>query len=198
MAALLAHPTLGTRSPQNDEELEEGTDVITKAFGSLTVWSLIVAVALGFGLAGSSTDDYAVKRSDAEDELVLVSDDDDDDDDSNSGYTSGVNSNDATGSAVSAVSRNTDLSRGDRTRDWTRDGTGHRTRDVSRHATNDASRNDSRGSQDRTGDGFSAVSRDKDRSRGDRTRDWTRDGDGDRTRDFSQNRTNDGSRGDTR
>ena len=41
------------------------------------------------------------------------------------------------------------------------------------------------------------MSRDRDQSRGDRTKDWTRDG-GDRTRDFSQNRTNDGSRNDTR
>jgi len=42
------------------------------------------------------------------------------------------------------------------------------------------------------------VSRDRDLSRGDNTRDWTRDGKGDRTRDWSQNRTNDRSRNDTR
>jgi len=41
------------------------------------------------------------------------------------------------------------------------------------------------------------VSRDNDRSRGDRTKDWTRDG-GDKTRDHSANQTNDGSRNDTR
>ena len=50
---------------------------------------------------------------------------------------------------------------------------------------------------DMTGSRVSAVSRDRDRSRGDQTRDWTRDG-GDRTRDFSRNLTNDRSRNDTR
>ncbi len=44
---------------------------------------------------------------------------------------------------------------------------------------------------------FTAVSRDRDRSRSDKTRDWTRDG-GDRTRDWSANKTNDKSRADTR
>jgi hypothetical protein len=60
-------------------------------------------------------------------------------------------------------------------------------------------------SNDRTGDSNdgtnsrkTGVSRDKDRSRGDLTKDWTRDGAGDRTRDWSQNRTNDKSRNDTR
>src|SRR5687768_7165685 len=102
-----------------------------RALGSLTVWSLVLAMGLGYGLVGSGNNDMAIKRNDAEDELVLVNDDDDDDDDdSNSGYSSGVNSNDATGSAVSAVSYNTDRSYGDCTRDWTRDGSGHRTRDV--------------------------------------------------------------------
>jgi len=52
-------------------------------------------------------------------------------------------------------------------------------------------------SNDNTGSGKSAVSRDRDKSRGDKTRDWTRDG-GDRTRDWSQNKTNDRSRNDTR
>jgi len=41
------------------------------------------------------------------------------------------------------------------------------------------------------------MSRDRDRSRGDLTKDWTRDG-GDRTRDHSKNQTNDRSRNDTR
>ncbi len=44
---------------------------------------------------------------------------------------------------------------------------------------------------------MTGVSRDRERSRGDRTRDWTRDG-GDRTRDLTPNLTNDRSRNDTR
>jgi len=64
--------------------------------------------------------------------------------------------------------------------------------------SNDNSRFTSRvNSRDRTGSGHSAVSRDRDRSRGDRTRDRTRDG-GDRTRDRTGNHTNDRSRHDTR
>jgi len=52
-------------------------------------------------------------------------------------------------------------------------------------------------SNDATNSRKPAVSRDRDRSRGDKTRDWTRDG-GDRTRDWSQHKTNDRSRNDTR
>jgi len=52
-------------------------------------------------------------------------------------------------------------------------------------------------SNDGTNSRYTAVSRDRDRSRGDKTRDWTRDG-GDRTRDHSAARTNDRSRNDTR
>ena len=52
-------------------------------------------------------------------------------------------------------------------------------------------------SNDGTNSRVTPVSRDKDRSRGDLTKDWTRDG-GDRTRDWSRNTTNDKSRNDTR
>ncbi|HEX6149605.1 hypothetical protein [Nocardioides sp.] len=52
-------------------------------------------------------------------------------------------------------------------------------------------------SNDKTNSRHTKVSRDRDRSRGDKTRDWTRDG-GDKTRDHSANRTNDRSRNDTR
>lgn len=173
--------------------------MIMRMLGSLTLWTLILVVGLGYGVQSVATDEVAAKRNEADDELILVSDDDDDDDDDpDDGFTSGHDSNDATGSGYSAASRNGELSRGDRTRDWTRDGTANWTRDNSRHATNDGSRHDSRASNDRTGSGHTAVSADRDRSRGDKTRDWTRDGQGDRTRDFSQNRTNDRSRGDTR
>lgn len=53
-------------------------------------------------------------------------------------------------------------------------------------------------SGDATRSGKTAVSRDRDRSIGDKTRDFTRDGPGDRTRDLSANFTNDRSRNDTR
>lgn len=53
-------------------------------------------------------------------------------------------------------------------------------------------------SNDGTGSGFTGVSRDRDNSQGDKSRDWTKDGAGDSKRDFSANRTNDRSRNDTR
>ena len=57
----------------------------------------------------------------------------------------------------------------------------------------------SRSTGDNTRSNFTRVSRDRDRSRSDNTRDWTHDGLGDtRTRDWSDNRTNDRSRNDTR
>ena len=55
----------------------------------------------------------------------------------------------------------------------------------------------SRDTNDNTNSRVTGVSRDRDKSRGDKTRDWTRDG-GDRTRDWSANKTNDRSRNDTR
>ncbi|MGA9750032.1 MAG: hypothetical protein WBQ50_21475 [Nocardioides sp.] len=55
----------------------------------------------------------------------------------------------------------------------------------------------SRSRADGTNSRMTGVSRDRDRSRGDKTRDWTRDG-GDRTRDLTPNLTNDRSRNDTR
>lgn len=53
-------------------------------------------------------------------------------------------------------------------------------------------------SNDGTNSRVTDVSRDQDRSRGDKTKDWTNDGPGKQKRDFSQNQTNDGSRNDTR
>lgn len=53
-------------------------------------------------------------------------------------------------------------------------------------------------SNDATGSRHTGVSRDRDRSVGDQTRDWTRDGSGDRKRDWSGGHTNDNSRNDTR
>jgi hypothetical protein len=126
----------------------------------LPVGTLGVAGLLGAGLlampgaAGSAAPggtDAFLKRDEDVSEVVLVADDDGDD------------TNDRTRSRDTR-SRNTGVSRS--TRDHTRSN-------------------------------FTRVSRDRDLSRSDKTRDWTRDG-GDRTRDHSQNRTNDRSRNDSR
>ena len=118
---------------------------------------LVAAALAAFGLAGTA---LAASDSDTEDVVardedlagvVVVDDDDDDDDDSGAGtnggtdsFTSGVDSNDGTNSRVTPVSRGDDLSRGDLTRDRTKDGPGTATRDRTANHTNDGSRNDTR------------------------------------------------------
>lgn len=64
--------------------------------------------------------------------------------------------------------------------------------------TGSVNRDGSGVSRDGTNSRYTAVSRDRDWSRGDLTKDYTWDGPGDKTRDWSQNRTNDRSRNDTR
>lgn len=56
----------------------------------------------------------------------------------------------------------------------------------------------SRSTNDGTRSNFTPVSRDKDKSRSDKTKDFTKDGPGGKKRDWSQNQTNDSSRNDTR
>ena len=100
------------------------------AFGLIAMSAPVVAAAA----------DEAAKRDDDATELVLVADDDDDDtnDDDDDGddaptpaYTgAGRDTNDNTNSGFTGVSRDRDNSRGDKTRDWTRDG-GDQTRDHS-------------------------------------------------------------------
>lgn len=129
----------------------------------LSTLGLAGAVAVGLvGATGSlssaadqavpGSDQAVVKREDQVAELVLVSDDDDDDtnDATNSRVsksTAGTGSSrsraDGTNSRYTAVSRDRDLSRGDKTKDWTQDG-GDRTRDLTPNLTNDKSRNDTR------------------------------------------------------
>ncbi|HSE71015.1 MAG TPA: hypothetical protein VLA97_09670 [Nocardioidaceae bacterium] len=70
-------------------------------------------------------------------------------------------------------------------------GTGTQTRTRSRNTGL------SRSTNDNTRSNFTKVSRDRDQSRSDKTKDWTRDG-GSRTRDWSADKTNDRSRNDTR
>jgi hypothetical protein len=102
--------------------------------------------------ADASGEDAFVKREETAASLVLVADDDDDDsnDDTRDGVsktTAGTGSSrsraDGTNSRYTKVSRDRDRSRGDKTKDWTRDG-GDRTRDLTPNLTNDRSRNDTR------------------------------------------------------
>jgi len=115
--------------------------------GLVTTGLLALPISSSF-----ASDDVTVKRNDDDrPELVLVADDDEldaadgtnDNTNSTSRNTSGVNSNDGTNSRHTKVSRDRDRSRGDLTKDWTRDG-GDRTRDHSKNRTNDRSRNDTR------------------------------------------------------
>jgi hypothetical protein len=138
---------------------------------TIAVAGTVTAGLLAFPVASfAAGSDDAVKRDEDTPDVVLVADDDDDDtnanrDGTNTGTgtngntgtgtnTGGTNTgtgtgsgdqNDPTNSRVTDVSRDNDLSRSDKTRDWTRDGAGDRTRDWSQNLTNDASRNDTRG-----------------------------------------------------
>jgi hypothetical protein len=99
----------------------------------------------GTTVAASIDDDAATKREDNVTELVLVDDDDDTADNTRSRNT-GISrsTNDNTRSNFTRVSRDRDLSRSDKTRDFTFDGPGDRTRDHTANRTNDRSRNDTR------------------------------------------------------
>jgi hypothetical protein len=107
---------------------------------------LIVSVAtlFGFGLAVAAVSSGALaandlgKRDEDTPEIVLVADDDDDD-----GGDRSADSRDGTNSRFTAVSRDGERSRGDLTRDRTRDGAGVH-RDLNQNLTNDRSRNDTR------------------------------------------------------
>ena len=117
--------------------------------GLVTTGLLALPISSAF-----AADDVKLKRNDDDGpELVMVADDDEMGPDafkadltntnSKSRNTSGVNSNDNTNSRHTAVSRDRDRSRGDKTKDWTRDG-GDKTRDHSANRTNDRSHNDTR------------------------------------------------------
>jgi hypothetical protein len=122
-------------------------------------------VVVGVGVASASNDDQTyAKREDNAKEWILTADDDDDGDDDN--RLSGTNTNTNTGSRISRGTRHT--------------------------------RESSGRSGDRTGSRHTRMSRDRDRSRGDKSRDFTRDGKGGPKRDFSANLTNDRSRNDSR
>jgi hypothetical protein len=117
---------------------------------------LVVAAVTAFGSGGASladadrSDDEVVFARDEDAGGVLATDGDDGDDttdgdgDNSDSFTSGVDSNDGTNSRSTGVSAGDDRSRGDLTRDWTKDGPGTSTRDRSAGHTNDGSRHDTR------------------------------------------------------
>ena len=121
--------------------------------GAVTTGLLALPISSAF-----AADSVDAKRDDDGTELVVVADESDDDgfdglagtstntggDNTNNTNSGTGNSNDNTGSGKTGVSRDRDNSRGDKTKDWTRDG-GDRTRDWSANKTNDRSRNDTRG-----------------------------------------------------
>ena len=116
---------------------------------SLAALALSVIASPVSALAADDTTEVALRREDDAAE-VMVADGDGGDftgntgNTGNSGQTSGVDSNNATGSRHTSVSRDRDLSVGDQTRDWTKDGSGDRNRDWSGGHTNDNTRNDTR------------------------------------------------------
>jgi hypothetical protein len=124
----------------------------------LPISTLGLAGAVGVGLmtfpgstvAANLGDDAVAKREDNVSELVLVDDDDDDDTNDNTNTKSRFTGfsrstkRDNTRSNFTKVSRDRDLSRSDKTKDWTRED-GSRTRDWTGKKTNDRSRNDTRG-----------------------------------------------------
>lgn len=126
----------------------------TLTLGTVGIAGLVTSGLLALPVTSAFADDDTVlKRDEDTPDVVLVADEDDDDaanrmagtdTDTHSRNTSGVDSNDATNSRHTAVSRDRDRSWGDKTRDRTRDGAGDRKRDWSANRTNDRSRNDTR------------------------------------------------------
>jgi hypothetical protein len=136
--------------------------IMSKAFrlSALAIAGATTTGLVGFTAPALADGESVYKRDDDSGQVVATVDRDDDDDDGNTntggdGTNSNTNSHagagtgdsrsraDGTNSRVTKVSRDRDLSRGDRTKDWTRDG-GTRTRDHSANSTNDRSRNDTR------------------------------------------------------
>ena len=119
--------------------------------GAVAVFGPVgAAIAVGESADDSDREVVVFKREDDDDDVVtgFARDDDDDDSQDNSNdknsFASGVKSRDGTNSRHTTVSRNRDRSRGDLTRDRTKDGPGKSKRDWSRHHTNDRSKNDTR------------------------------------------------------
>lgn len=142
----------------------------TVKLGTVAVAGTVTAGMLAFPMASyAAGGDDDLKRDEDSADVVLVNDEDADGDDdaaSNTGTNTGADGNTNTGTNTGGTNTGTGTNSGDQN-----DGTNSR---------------------------FTGISRDNDVSRGDKTRDWTRDGAGDQKRDWSQNQTNDRSRHDTR
>lgn len=111
------------------------------------ILALVIGVTLplgGVAVAGDDANDPAalLRRGDEGGTLFAADDDDDGGDDDTRSRSR--KSFDRTNSRFTGVSRDRDQSRGDLTRDRTKDGPGGKKRDWSRHHTNDRSRNDTR------------------------------------------------------
>jgi hypothetical protein len=122
--------------------------IVTLMVAGLVAFGGPTAVVLADDGARQREREAFIRRDDDDDaELAVVERDDDtgdSDGDDSASFTSGVDSNDGTNSRHTAVSRDRDRSRGDLTRDRTKDGPGGPTRDRTRNQTNDRTRNDSR------------------------------------------------------
>jgi hypothetical protein len=145
---------------------------------ALRISALAIAGATATGLIGYTApalakdgDGAAYKRDDESGRVITTADLDDDDD----GFAKGTNTQTNTGGDGATNTNNTN-----NTNSHAGDNTG-----------------DSRSRADGTNSRVTNVSNDRDQSRADLTKDWTRDG-GDKTRDHSRNATNDRSRNDTR
>ena len=131
------------------------------SISTLAVAGAVTTGLIAFQTPASADEDAAFRKDDNPDVVMAVDDDDDDD-------------------------------------TFGRDGdTRTRTNGQTRTNGGDTNTGASRSTRDGTNSRFTGVSRDRDLSRSDKTKDWTRDG-GDRTRDHSANQTNDRSRNDTR
>ena len=133
----------------------------TITLGTIGIAGAVTAGLLALQTPASADEDASLRKDDSPDVVMAVDDEDDEE-------TNGRDGNTRT-----------------------------RTNGQTRTNGGDTNTGNSRSTRDNTNSRFSAVSRDRDLSRGDMTRDWTRDG-GDRTRDRSANQTNDRSRNDTR
>jgi hypothetical protein len=116
------------------------TVVLVGALGAMALGS----TSLAGTKAETATEDLVLARDEDAAGVVATDDDDGDDTDDTDSFTSGVDSDDATNSRVTSVSLGDDRSRGDLTRDETKDGPGSSTRDRTANHTNDRSRNDTR------------------------------------------------------
>lgn len=111
---------------------------------------LIAVMAFAFGAAlplGALTGEAEAPAVKRDEELIVMTvgdDDGGDDTNTNSGFTSGVDSNDKTNSKHTAVTKDKDRSSGDLTRDKTKDGPGGKKRDWTKNKTNDNTKRDTR------------------------------------------------------